>query len=103
MKFFLNILIFILGSTTAKGATKRFNVTVVSTGAIEDGPPLPTSPAPRHRTYPPFCSIPEDHALDNPGDMDNPMSQDSRSESPALSWDFSNEESDSVSNVKIKL
>ncbi|KAL1490411.1 hypothetical protein ABEB36_013112 [Hypothenemus hampei] len=51
------------------------------------------SPVPRHRGQP-FASIPEDHALDDPPSV--PVeSECSRGSSPAPSWDFSQEDSDS--------
>jgi hypothetical protein len=65
----------------------------VSTGSV--------SPVPRHRGQP-FAVIPEDHALDDPTAPNQTLipqnvNSGSRCASPAPSWDFSLEESDSVS------
>lgn len=81
---------------------RRFNVTVVSGGpSIQEGSAGSVSPVPRHRGQP-FASIPEDHALDdnlspNTTLIQGSLSSSSRCASPAPSWDFSLEDSDSVS------
>ncbi|KAL3282851.1 hypothetical protein HHI36_006012 [Cryptolaemus montrouzieri] len=92
----------------APGTTvRRFNVTVVSpSGAVvtEQGQGSgTTSPVPpRHRGQP-FASIPEDHPLDDTitSVQGLSLSGSSRCASPAPSWDFSLEDSDSVSYHKI--
>lgn len=81
---------------------RRFNVTVVSpSGAVvteQCQTTGTTSPVPpRHRTQA-FASIPEDHALDDTITSVQGVSySSSRCASPAPSWDFSLDDSDSVS------
>ncbi|CAH0557199.1 unnamed protein product [Brassicogethes aeneus] len=87
-------------------SVRRFNVTVVS--SVSEGTSGGSvSPVPRHRGQP-FASIPEDHALDDdPVKNQNnllqqkSLSTSSRCASPAPSWDFSLEDSDSVNITNI--
>lgn len=85
---------------------RRFNVTVVAAGGGESVGTTTSdsvSPVPRHRQTQPFASIPEDHAVDDTNNTLQLQQQTissgaaSRSASPAPSWDFSIDESDSVS------
>ncbi|KAK9888384.1 hypothetical protein WA026_000635 [Henosepilachna vigintioctopunctata] len=87
----------------SSGATsgRRFNVTVVSPSGVVVSDQIQTqgttSPVPpRHRGQP-FASIPEDHPLDDTitSVQGVSLSGSSRCPSPAPSWDFSLEESDS--------
>jgi len=61
------------------------------------------SPVPRHRGQP-FASIPEDHALDDSSTVpvENDQPERSRGSSPEASWDFSLDESDSVSDLNLR-
>ncbi|XP_068905121.1 5'-AMP-activated protein kinase subunit gamma-2 isoform X3 [Tenebrio molitor] len=85
------------GGTTP---ARRFNVTVVSGGpTVVEVSTGSVSPVPRHRGQP-FAVIPEDHALDDPTAPNQTLipqnvNSGSRCASPAPSWDFSLEESDS--------
>lgn len=94
----------LFSGSSNKANSRRFNVTVVSSGP--EGSELPTSPVPqRHtRAQHPFASIPEDYAVENTvSSQVQQQSISSRSASPASSWDFSLEESDSVSKPKTTL
>ncbi|KAK9722345.1 hypothetical protein QE152_g19723 [Popillia japonica] len=83
-------------SNPAVSSGRRFNVTVVTSGPSDEGFAPPISPGPRHRGEQ-FASIPEDHVLEEP--VHKHLS-DSRSGSPAPSWDFSND-SDSVGSHQL--
>ncbi|KAF7269920.1 hypothetical protein GWI33_017080 [Rhynchophorus ferrugineus] len=93
-------------TSNAATPSRRFNVTVVQSGGGSGGtgdhhlpPQTCVSPAPRHRNQH-FASIPEDQALDDPPSttVDNVNNESSRGASPAPSWDFSQDDSDSVSS-----
>lgn len=98
----VNVSYCLTGSGSAQ--SRRFNVTVVQPegaygGQGEHLPPQNcVSPVPRHRGQP-FASIPEDHALDDPptAPLESERPVYSRGASPAPSWDFSLDDSDSVS------
>lgn len=96
--FIFALCLVVFSGSSNKGNSRRFNVTVVSSGP--EGSALPTSPVPqRHtRAQQAFASIPEDYAVENTvSSLVQQQSISSRSASPASSWDFSLEESDSVS------